>query len=151
MVLCFGKPWRILFYDFYDFCGHLLTERTFLCIKRSKHAYLYIWGCIFLTEKKKKKPSRMTFSIKSCVYQSRGVLVGPEGLGDGPVANGHTGFRVGPYIDQLVTTMPRLYTRLLHFSWSIWTHTHTHRERKLISEINNISVNSIKCGDELQR
>lgn len=61
----------------------------------------------------------MIFFIKSSVYQSWRVLVRPEGLGDGPVANGHTGLRVGPYIDQLVTTMPRLHTRLLHFSWSI--------------------------------
>lgn len=54
-------------------------------------------------------------------YQCWGVLVRPEGLRDGPVADGDTGFRVGSYIDQLVTAMPRLWTGLQRLSWSIWT------------------------------
>lgn len=52
-------------------------------------------------------------------HQCWRVLVRPEGLRDGPVTDGDTGFRVGSYVDQLVTTMPRLYTGLQHLSWSI--------------------------------
>jgi hypothetical protein len=47
-------------------------------------------------------------------HQSGGVLVGPEGLWDGPVSYGHTGLGVGAYVDELVTAMPRLGARL-HF------------------------------------
>lgn len=54
-------------------------------------------------------------------YQCRGVLVRPKSLWDGPVANGNTGFGVWPYIDELVTTMPRLHTRLERLRSGIWT------------------------------
>ena len=52
-------------------------------------------------------------------HQRWRVLVRPESLRDWPVTDGYTGFRVGSYVDQLVTTMPRLCTRLQHFSWGI--------------------------------
>lgn len=61
-------------------------------------------------------------------YQRGGVLVRPEGLRDRPVADGDTGFRVGSYIDQLVTAMPRLWTGLQCLSWSVWTDTYSTEE-----------------------
>lgn len=54
-------------------------------------------------------------------YQCRGVLVRPKSLWDGPVANRNTGFWVWPYIDELVTTMPRLHSRLERLRSGIWT------------------------------
>lgn len=53
-------------------------------------------------------------------YQCWRVLVRPKGLGDGPVTNRNTGFRVWPHIDKLVTTMPRLHPGLLRLRSSIW-------------------------------
>ena len=45
-------------------------------------------------------------------HQGGGVLVGPEGLGDGPVSDGHTGLGVGADVDELVAAVPRLGARL---------------------------------------
>lgn len=56
----------------------------------------------------------------SLSHQCRGVLVGPKGLRDGPVANRNTRFRVWPYIDELVATVPRLHTRLEGLWSGIW-------------------------------
>ena len=68
------------------------------------------------------------------VYQGWRVLVGPEGLGDGPVAYGDAGFRVGPHINQLVTTMPRLCPGLLRLGWSVCTDTQSNRGSCLHTE-----------------
>lgn len=54
-------------------------------------------------------------------YQCRGVLVRPKSLWDGPVANGNAGFRVRPYVDELVATMPGLHARLERLRSGIWT------------------------------
>lgn len=54
-------------------------------------------------------------------YQCWRVLVRPEGFRDGPVTDGDTGFRVGPDVNQFVTTMPWLCTGLQRLSWSICT------------------------------
>lgn len=74
-------------------------------------------------------------------YQCRGVLVWPEGLGDGPVADRNTRFRVRPHVDELVTTMPRLHTRLERLGSGIWTE----RGERFKSQ-NNISSRALKKG-----
>lgn len=61
-------------------------------------------------------------------YQSRGVLVRPEGLRDWPVTDGNASFGVGSHVDQLVTAMPRLQTGLPRLSWNIWTETFSEEE-----------------------
>ena len=45
-------------------------------------------------------------------HQRGGVLVRPEGLGDGPVSDGHARLRVGPHVDELVAAVPGLGARL---------------------------------------
>lgn len=49
-------------------------------------------------------------SVSCSAHQGRGVLVRPEGLWDGPVSQRNACLRVGPHIDELVATVPRLQT-----------------------------------------
>lgn len=49
-----------------------------------------------------------TSSTSRSAHQGGRILVGPEGLRDGPVADGNPRLRVGSHVDEFMATVPRL-------------------------------------------